>query len=133
MFIDLKGLRVFIFQECIDMRSGFEKLLFFVKHKMKSEINQGHLYIFFGKNRRRLKALFYDGTGLVLIAKRIERGRFMERSEIADITEITHQELRQIFNGGLIVRAKVDRSFVTQSGQGLLAKGFAQEFFNASP
>lgn len=133
MFVDTKGLRVFIYQESIDMRSGFEKLLYFVRDEMRGEINQGHLYLFFGKNRRRLKALFYDGSGLVLIAKRIERGRFMARGEIKDITEITHQELRQIFSGGVVVRPKIDRSFVTQSGQDLLTKGFAQNFFNASP
>jgi transposase len=133
MFVDTKGLRVFIYQDSIDMRCGFEKLLYFVREKMRSEINQGHLYLFFGKNRRRLKALFYDGTGLVLIAKRIERGRFMAKCELQDIIEITHQELKQIFNGGLLIRPKVDRSFVTQSGQDLLHKGFAQNFFNASP
>jgi transposase len=133
MFIDTKGLRVFIYQELIDMRCGFERLLYFVREKMRGEVNQGHLYLFFGKNRRRMKVLFFDGTGLVLMSKRIEGGRFMARSEIGDITEITHQELRQVLAGGVIVRAKVDRSFVTQSGQDLLTKGFAQNFLNASP
>jgi len=61
MFIANKGLRVFIYQEPIDMRSGFEKLLHFVRDKMQNNINQGHLYLFFGKNRRRLKALFLMG------------------------------------------------------------------------
>ena len=134
MFIETKGLRVFLYQDLIDMRCGFEKLLYFIREKMRGEINQGHLYLFFGKNRRRMKILFFDGTGLILMSKRIERGRFMARSEIADITEITHQELKQIFAGGVIVRSKVDRSFtVTHSGQDLLHKGFAQNFFNASP
>ena len=133
MFIETKGLRVFIYQELIDMRCGFEKLLYFIREKMRGEINQGHLYLFFGKNRRRMKVIFFDGTGLVLMSKRIERGRFMARSEIADITEITQQELKQIFAGGSIVRLKIDRSFVTQPGQDLLTKGFGQNFFNASP
>lgn len=123
MFLDYKGLRVFIYQEPIDMRSGFEKLLHFVRDKMQNNINQGHLYLFFGKNRRRLKALFFDGTGLVLISKRIERGRFMSRLELGDITEITTVELKQIFNGGLLVRPKVDRSSVTQVEQAFLPKG----------
>jgi transposase len=114
MFIDGKGLRVFIYVEPIDMRCGFEKLLHFVRDKMKNNINQGHLYLFFGRNRKRMKALFFDGTGLCLISKRIERGRFMARVELGDITEITSQELKQIFNGGLIVRPKVERSFVPE-------------------
>jgi transposase len=129
MFIETKGLRVFIYQEVIDMRSGFEKLHHFIRDKMRNNINQGHLYLFFGKNRKRLKALFYDGTGLVFISKRIERGRFMARVELGEITEISTQELKQIFNGGLIIRPQVDRSSVTQVGQALLSKGFDQESF----
>lgn len=123
----MKGLRVFIYQETIDMRCGFEKLTHFVRDKMRGVINQGHLYIFLGKNRRRVKALFFDGTGLVLIAKRIERGRFMAHAELNGISEITTIELKQIFNGGLMVRPKVDRSFVTQVGLDLLPKGILQK------
>jgi transposase len=126
MFIELKGLRVFVYQEVIDMRCGFEKLTHFVRDKMKGMINQGHLYIFLGKNRRRVKAIFFDGTGLVLVAKRIERGRFMAHAELGEITEITTMELKQIFNGGLVVRSKVDRSLVTQVGLDLLPKGLVQ-------
>jgi len=124
MFIDQKGLRIFIYQEVVDMRCGFEKLLHFVRDKMKNNINQGHLYLFLGKNRKRIKALFFDGTGLVLIAKRIESGRFMARSELSEITEITSIELKQIFNGGLVVRPRVDRSFVNNlEKESFLPKG----------
>ncbi len=133
MFIETKGLRVFIYQEVIDMRSGFENLHHFIRDKMRNNINQGHLSLFFGKNRKRLKALFYDGTGLVLISKRIERGRFMARIELGEITEVTIIELKQIFSGGLIIRPQVDRSAVTQAGQAFLSKGFDQKSLHASP
>ena len=129
MFIDTKGLRIFIYNETIDMRAGFERLLYFVRERMKNNISQGHLYLFLGKNRRRVKALFFDGTGLVMIAKRIERGRFMAHAELSDITEITSQDLKQIFNGGVMVRPKVERSSMTQVGQDLLPKGF-EAFFD---
>ena len=128
MFIDTKGLRIFIYQESIDMRSGFDRLSHFVVDRMKNNINQGHLYLFLGKNRRRAKALFFDGTGLVLISKRIEHGRFMARAELSDITEITSIELKQIFNGGLIVRPRVERSFFVaeDAKRSSLPKGIAQ-------
>jgi transposase len=108
MFIDTKGLRIFIYQEPIDMRSGFDKLLHFVRDRRKNNINQGHLYLFLGKNRKRVKAIFFDGTGLVLIAKRIEHGKFMARMELGEFTEITSLEFKQIFNGGLIVHPRVE-------------------------
>ncbi len=132
MLLETKGLRVFLYQDSIDMRSGFEKLSYFVRDKMKNNINQGHLYLFFGKNRKRLKALYYDGTGLVLIAKRIERGKFMARCELGDMSEINIVELKQIFNGGLLVRPRLERSFTTQVGQGLLPKGKAPESIYAN-
>jgi transposase len=130
MFIDTKGLRIFIYQEPIDMRCGFEKLSHFVRDRMKNTIDQGHLYLFLGKNRRRIKALFFDGTGIVLLAKRIESGRFMARSELRDIIEITSIELKQIFNGGAIVRPRVDRSFVSEEKSASLTSRYVQKRFH---
>ncbi len=131
MFIDMKGLRIFIYQEVIDMRAGFDRLLYFVRDCMRGKIDQGHLYLFLGKNRRRAKAIFFDGTGLVLISKRIERGRFMARVELGDITEITSVDLKQIFNGGLVVRPRVERSFVSTKESTSLPMGIAQKSVDA--
>ena len=80
------------------------------------------------------KVLVVDGTGLVQISKRIERGKFMSRLELGEINEITLLEFKQVFNGGLIVRPKVERSFytnksITQPGPGLQA-GFNQSNLN---
>lgn len=134
MLFETKNLRVFIYKDMIDMRCGFEKLYYFTKEIMKQDINQGHVYLFFGKNRRRLKGLFFDGTGLVQISKRIERGKFMSRLELGEINEISLLEFKQVFNGGLIVRPKVERSLytnrpITQVGPSLQA-GFNQSNLN---
>ena len=131
MFIDTKGLRIFIYIETIDMRAGFDRLLYFVRDRMKNNINQGHLYLFLGKNRRRAKAIFFDGTGLVLIAKRIERGRFMAHAELGGIAEITVAELKQIFNGGLMVRPRVERSSVSEKDFASLPLGIVQTIKHA--
>jgi hypothetical protein len=79
---------------------------------MSAQMDQGHVYLFFGKNRRRLKLLFYDGSGLVLITKRIERGRFMNLVELLDRSEIKLSELKQIFHGSVIRSPVLDRSMV---------------------
>lgn len=109
MLFETKGLRIFIFGEAIDMRSGFDRLLFYAKDKMKAHVDQGHVYLFFGKNRRRLKALYFDGTGLVLVAKRMERGSFMSIRDL-HTNEITVQDLRLIFHGSVIRRPVLERS-----------------------
>ena len=110
MFLDRKGLRAFVYRDSIDMRCGFERLHSLCVHQMQALMDQGHVYLFFGKNRKRIKALFYDGTGLVLISKRIERGNFMSLSELLGRSEVSLSELKLIFHGSVIRTPLVDRS-----------------------
>lgn len=110
MFFERTGLRVFVYKSEIDMRCGFERLHSYCVHQMGAIMDQGHVYLFFGKNRKRIKVLFYDGTGLVLITKRIERGRFMGLVDLMDRCEIKLSELKQIFHGSVIKSPIVDRS-----------------------
>ncbi len=117
MLLDRKGLRVFVYREAIDMRSGFEKLHSFCVHHMSAIMDQGHVYLFFGKNRRRLKILVYDGSGLVLIAKRIERGRFMSLAELLGRSEISLEELKLVLHGSVIRRPVLDRSMAPSMPQ----------------
>lgn len=119
MFLDRKGLRVFVYREPIDMRCGFERLHSYCVHHTLAEMNQGHLYVFFGKNRCRMKCLVYDGTGLVLIAKRIERGQFMSHAELLGKNEITTQELQLILHGSVIRKPTLDRSMAPSASEKL--------------
>ena len=98
-----EGHRVFIFNQAIDFRAGFDKLSMLVREQMKQQLVEGDLFLFLGKNRKRLKAICYDGTGLLLLSKRMERGRFMSVSELEDF-EITRDELNLLLSGGYIRR-----------------------------
>src|SRR5690606_28701913 len=102
MLFEREGIKIFIYREPIDMRAGFERLHEFCVQHMQAKINEGHAYVFFGKNRSHMKVLVYDGSGLVLIAKRIERRRFMWHAELLGRTEISMTEFRQIFHGGIV-------------------------------
>lgn len=84
------------------MRAGFERLHLYCVQHMQAKMNEGHAYLFFGRNRSRMKILIYDGSGLVLIAKRIERNRFMSHAELLGRSEVTMTELTQIFHGGVV-------------------------------
>lgn len=112
MFLERKGLRVFVYRERVDMRCGFERLHSLCIHQMNALMDQGHVYFFFGKNRRRVKLLVFDGSGLVLIAKRMERGKFMDLSEMLGRSEIGLDELKLIMHGSVIKKPVVDRSLV---------------------
>jgi transposase len=99
------GLRVFVYTEYVDLRAGFDKLSSLVREKMNAEIVDGDLFLFLGNNRKRLKAICYDGTGLLLIAKRMERGRFMALEDLEQ-SEITSEELDWLLRGSTIRRPK---------------------------
>ena len=104
MSLELReGHRVFVFGENIDFRAGFDKLSMVIREKMKKELVEGDLFLFVGKNRKRLKALCFDGTGLLLISKRLERGRFMSVVEFEE-SEITVEELNLVLQGGVVRR-----------------------------
>jgi transposase len=105
--------RVYVYGEYVDMRSGFCRLSYFVTEKMKSNLLDGDLFLFVGKTRKLLKAICYDGTGLVLIAKRLERGRYMDLKNL-DEEQITSEELDILLRGSQIRRAKFGESALTK-------------------
>lgn len=117
MFLDRKGLRAFVYRDSIDMRCGFERLHSYCIHQMAALMDQGHVYLFFGKNRKRIKAIFYDGTGLVLISKRMEKGSFMSLPDLLGRSEISLAELKMIFHGSIIRTPVVDRSLSAATAQ----------------
>src|SRR2546430_17542953 len=58
------------------MRKGFEGLYGLVRDRLACEPLSGHLFLFCNGQRNRLKALVWDGSGLWVCAKRLEKGRF---------------------------------------------------------
>ena len=72
----LPGLRAVAYAAPVDMRKGFEGLWALVSQQLGRDVLSGELFVFVGRDRRRAKVLFFDGTGLCLLHKRLEQGRF---------------------------------------------------------
>lgn len=106
------GHRVFLYSEYVDMRAGFQRLSFYVREKMNEDLLEGDLFLFVGKTRKLLKGICYDGTGLLLVGKRLEEGRFMKLDYINDYV-LTRDELDTLLRGGLIRRQKFGNSALT--------------------
>ena len=70
------GLKVFLAMEPCDMRKGFDGLHAAVGERLKEDVRSGALFVFTNKRRSRLKVLYFDGTGLWLMTKRLEQGTF---------------------------------------------------------
>jgi transposase len=106
MSLKLKpDIRVFVFDEYVDLRAGFDKLSMIVREKMRAKVVDGDLYLFLGRDRKKCKAICYDGTGVLLIAKRMERGRLMALSDLEE-REITLDELDWLLRGSVVRRPK---------------------------
>jgi transposase len=71
-----RGLAVFMYGEPVDMRKSFNTLSALVAHEMKRDLLEGDLFLFVGRDRKRAKVLYFDGTGLCLLSKRLEQGQF---------------------------------------------------------
>jgi transposase len=70
------GAQVFVALEPIDMRFSFDRLSGLVKEQIGYEARSGALFVFFGKRRDAIKVLFFDGSGLCVFYKRLDRGTF---------------------------------------------------------
>lgn len=74
------SVRVFVALEPIDMRGSFDALAGAVR-RLELDPTRGHVYLFFSKKRQLAKAIWFDGSGWCVLAKRLERGTFQQPIE----------------------------------------------------
>ena len=94
--------RVYVAVGSTDMRKGFEGLYGLVRDQLGLDPLSGHLCLFCNKGRNRLKVLYWDGSGLWICAKRLERGRFSWPSDGEHSARVTlSQEELSLLLGGI--------------------------------
>lgn len=70
------SVRIHFATDLVDMRNGIDGLRAVVEGTLKKDPYGGHLFVFVGKAKDKVKILFWDRNGFVLYLKRLERGRF---------------------------------------------------------
>jgi len=93
--------KIYVAIEAVDMRKGFEGLYGLVRDQLDADPLSGHLFLFSNRTRTRLKALVWDGSGLWVCAKRLEKGRFHwpEAKEKQRSVTMRAEELAMLVNG----------------------------------
>jgi len=100
-----RAIRVFAYAAVTDMRKSYNGLEGLVRNELKHDIMKGDLYLFVNRRRNRAKVLFFDGTGLCIFMKRMEKGLFAAPwDRTAERTlKLTTSELSVFLDGSKVV------------------------------
>jgi transposase len=96
--------KIYLAVEAVDMRKGFEGLYGLVRDQLGQDPLSGHLFLFSNRTRTRLKALAWDGSGLWVCAKRLEKGRFRWPVAEGVRSMMRSEELAMLVNGIRLIR-----------------------------
>jgi len=91
--------RIFVALEPVDMRQSFNGLSAAVQGVLAQDVLSGHLFVFTNRRKTRVKAIYWDGTGLVVYAKRLERGRFGWPTGVGASRALRPEELTLVLHG----------------------------------
>jgi transposase len=95
------GAKIYFATEPVDLRRGHDGLSALVRSRFGMDPLDGHLFVFVGRRRDRVKVLFWDRGGFVLYYKRLAQGRFRmpPMSDGADRVVLDGTELAMLLGG----------------------------------
>ena len=93
--------RIYLAVGATDMRKGFEGLFGLVRDRLQCEPLSGHVFLFCNGRHNRLKLIVFDGSGLWVCAKRLEKGRFRwpQAGDAQGKVVLSHEELALLLGG----------------------------------
>ena len=102
-------LKVYLFTQATDMRCGFDRLAVLVQERIRRSAISGGVFVFFSRERKRVKLLWWDRDGYVLYYKRLEAGVFKVAWRDGH-EEITGVDLEELLRGVDLARIKIRRA-----------------------
>ena len=93
------GTHIWIAAGVTDLRRGFTGLSAVVQTALKENPFSGHVFVFRGRRGDLIKVLWWDGDGLCLFAKRLERGRFIWPKAEDGAVSLTRAQLSMLLEG----------------------------------
>lgn len=71
-----QGVQVFVALDPVDLRCSFDRLSGIAREQVGYDARSGALFVFYGRRREALKILFFDGSGMCIFYKRLDRRVF---------------------------------------------------------
>jgi transposase len=93
------GTRVWLAAGVTDMRKGMDGLAALVQTALEENAFSGQLFVFRGRRGDLVKLLWFDGDGLCLLAKRLERGRFVWPQALNGTVALSAAQLSMLLEG----------------------------------
>lgn len=95
------SVKIYFATQLVDMRNGIDGLRAVVEQALKKDPYEGHLFVFVGKAKDKVKILYWNKNGFVLHMKRLERGRFQlpEIDERRTKVEMEATQLAMLLDG----------------------------------
>jgi len=93
------GVRVLVATKPVDFRKGMDGLAAYVEQQLKADPFSGIVYVFRSKRADKVKLLFWDQTGLVLVTKRLEDGRFRWPAVQDGVMRLSPAQLSALMEG----------------------------------
>jgi transposase len=93
------GTRIWLAAGLTDMRRGFDGLAALAQSALEQEPFSGHVFVFRGRRGDIIKLLWWDGQGLCLFAKRLEKGRFIWPQAESGSVALTPAQLSMLLEG----------------------------------
>ena len=108
--------KIYIALDAVDMRKGFEGLHGLVRDHLGQDPLSGHLFLFTNRTQTRLKALVWDGSGLWVCAKRLEKGRFRwPAAGTGRSVTMRAEELAMLVNGMDLTEARPRKNWLRRA------------------
>lgn len=121
--------RIYLAAGATDMRKGFDGLFGLARDRLELEPLSGHVFVFANAQRNRLKLLFWDGSGLWVCAKRLERGRFWWPKAGSEAKVVLSAEELAMLIGGIDLESSKRRTWYRRPA----GMGSASNIFEKRP
>ena len=111
MLSDFTGAeRVYIACGYTDLRRGIDGLAGIVQHQFRLDPFSNALFLFCGRKRDRIKALYWEGNGFLLLYKRLEQGVYQWPRNENEVRALTPQQYRWLMEGLKVDQPKAHRA-----------------------